>query len=455
MRFGFTVVAVAALAGLSAATLDAQPLGNDILITPGTQQSSYPARVACDARGDFVVTWQGFNTGDPSFQVYAQRFDPAGLPLGVYFRVNTYTTGIHDYLDVAMNSSGSFVVVWSNTTAQDGFLGDIFGRLYSPTGAAVGGEFRVSTFTTGVQDHPAVAMDSAGRFVVVWHSPQGGNNVHIVGRRFDAGASALTDEFFVSTSGGSSQGRPGVASDPEGDFVVAWQDDANEDIYAQRFGSTGQKLGGEFRVNTYTTSFEGFPKVAMDASGNFVVAWFNADPVFGIEGVKAQRYSKTGAPLGGEALAILTSDSNGEDVAVDPFGNFVVVGVDMPSADLDIHAERFNGNGVPIAGFRVNSYTTAHQVGPAVAVTNDRMIFVWNGFDDGLIRARLFDAGPQGDASGNGTVDVQDVFYLINFLFAGGPPPLGACDVNFDGVVNVQDVFYLINFLFAGGSPPL
>jgi virginiamycin B lyase len=28
-----------------------------------------------------------------------------------------------------------------------------------------------------------------------------------------------------------------------------------------------------------------------------------------------------------------------------------------------------------------------------------------------------------GDASGDGGVDVSDVFYLINFLFAGGPPP--------------------------------
>jgi virginiamycin B lyase len=31
---------------------------------------------------------------------------------------------------------------------------------------------------------------------------------------------------------------------------------------------------------------------------------------------------------------------------------------------------------------------------------------------------------PQGDANGDGTVDVADVFYVINFLFAGGPPPV-------------------------------
>jgi hypothetical protein len=53
-------------------------------------------------------------------------------------------------------------------------------------------------------------------------------------------------------------------------------------------------------------------------------------------------------------------------------------------------------------------------------------------------------------------VDSQDIFYLINSLFAGGPPPVcpGSGDVNADGVTNASDIFYLINFIFAGGPPP-
>jgi len=60
-----------------------------------------------------------------------------------------------------------------------------------------------------------------------------------------------------------------------------------------------------------------------------------------------------------------------------------------------------------------------------------------------------------GDVDGNGTVDVNDVFYLINALFAGGPQPICHADVNADGHIDVNDVFYLINYLFAGGPPPL
>jgi hypothetical protein len=60
----------------------------------------------------------------------------------------------------------------------------------------------------------------------------------------------------------------------------------------------------------------------------------------------------------------------------------------------------------------------------------------------------------RGDANADGSRDVSDVFFLINYLFAGGPFPLGLGDADKNGAINIADVFYLINFLFAGGPPP-
>jgi hypothetical protein len=53
-------------------------------------------------------------------------------------------------------------------------------------------------------------------------------------------------------------------------------------------------------------------------------------------------------------------------------------------------------------------------------------------------------------------VDVSDLTWVVDYLFAGGPPPLpmAAGDVDCDGNVNVSDVTYLVDFLFAGGPPP-
>ncbi|MBW3671358.1 MAG: IPT/TIG domain-containing protein, partial [Acidobacteria bacterium] len=60
-----------------------------------------------------------------------------------------------------------------------------------------------------------------------------------------------------------------------------------------------------------------------------------------------------------------------------------------------------------------------------------------------------------GDVNGDLTVSVADIFYLINYLFAGGPAPIGPGDANGDGAVTVADIFYLINYLFAGGPAPV
>jgi Dockerin type I domain len=61
-----------------------------------------------------------------------------------------------------------------------------------------------------------------------------------------------------------------------------------------------------------------------------------------------------------------------------------------------------------------------------------------------------------GDANGSGAVNIQDVTYVINALYKGGPAPIPpqAGDANGNGTLNIQDVTYLINFLYKGGLPP-
>lgn len=60
-----------------------------------------------------------------------------------------------------------------------------------------------------------------------------------------------------------------------------------------------------------------------------------------------------------------------------------------------------------------------------------------------------------GDINGDGVVGVGDFFYLANFLYMGGPPPIGNADVNGDGHVDSLDAAYLVDFLFQGGPAPV
>jgi len=61
-----------------------------------------------------------------------------------------------------------------------------------------------------------------------------------------------------------------------------------------------------------------------------------------------------------------------------------------------------------------------------------------------------------GDATGDGSIDIADVIYLINYLYVHGPSPdpLLTGDLNCDGTSDIGDVIYLINYLFKQGSSP-
>jgi len=61
-----------------------------------------------------------------------------------------------------------------------------------------------------------------------------------------------------------------------------------------------------------------------------------------------------------------------------------------------------------------------------------------------------------GDANGDGTIEIGDVIYVINYLYKGGsaPDPLMRADVNCDLIVDLGDVIYLLNYLFKNGPEP-
>jgi MYXO-CTERM domain-containing protein len=95
------------------------------------------------------------------------------------------------------------------------------------------------------------------------------------------------------------QGRPAVAADANGGFVVVWFGEGQGEysgVFGQRYDSAGTAQGAAFQVNTYTTSFLNHPAVATAGSGNFVVVWESYDQDGSSTGVFGQRFSDDAAP---------------------------------------------------------------------------------------------------------------------------------------------------------------
>jgi hypothetical protein len=294
-----------------------------------TDYQSFPA-VACDAAGNFVVAWSSFMQEGNSDGIFAQRFAGSGAPLGSEFQVNSYTTGPQSYPKVASDGDGNFIVVW-NSTGQDGDRDGVFAQRYASSGTPRGTEFRVNSYTTGSQSYPDIAVDPAGGFVVVWASAgQDGDGLGVFARRFASSGLPIGNELQVNTTTSGTQAHPAVDTDGDGGFVVVWsshgQDGDGLGIVARRYGADGGAIGPEFAVNTYTTGDQVMPDVTWTGASGFVVAWASYGQDGSDAGVFARRFAAAGAPIGTEfqVNSFTTGPQYSSSLAASDAGDFVV-----------------------------------------------------------------------------------------------------------------------------------
>jgi hypothetical protein len=121
-----------------------------------------------------------------------------------------------------------------------------------------------------------VAADDNGNFAVLYKVVGSGRygNEHRV-QRFNASGASLGKVSAADPR--LTNGEASIAMDASGDFVVVWDEaDGSSFIYGQRFSSAGKKVGG--RITLHTTSLAAVDwqsNVAMDALGNFAVSWWS------------------------------------------------------------------------------------------------------------------------------------------------------------------------------------
>ena len=307
--------------------------------------------VAADANGNFVVAWmdQSQDTGALQDQAKAQRFNAAGLPQGGELTVNTYTTGDQGQTNVAMNTDGNFVVVWASA-GQDGSALGIFGQRFNAAGLPQGPEFAVNTYTPGVQDDPVVAMNPTGNFVVVWEATFGPNDelLGLFAQRYNAAGVAQGSEFHVNAYTTGSQDEPAIAMDAAGNFVVVWCD-RNRGVFGRRFSSTGVALGSDFPVAEGASQCD--PSIAMTAAGHFIIAW--TDPVDAPTPnvIRARFYRSDGLAVGVpfQVNTNTATDKQSASVGMDPSGNALIAWVSdgQDGSGSGVYARRFDAPVVP------------------------------------------------------------------------------------------------------------
>ena len=345
------------------------PVDNEFQVNTYTTGSQTRPDVATDPDGNFIVVWQsgsGVESGPDgdAAGVRGQRYTSDGTAQGSEFAINAYTTNSQAEPAVGTDALGNFIVVWqSGSPGPDGDGSGIQARRFNSDGTGISGEFQINTTTTGFQILPDVAVTDSGDFFVVWE-----DDFYIRGRHFASDETPLSGEILVDDGS-----VPRVAT-TAGGFVVVWTA-FTAGNYAQRFASDGTPLGDQLLVSPFFET--SVPAVASDSVGDFVVVWNN----FYAGTMEGRRLASDGSFLGGEfQLNSATSSTGAPDVSSDAAGNFLAVWRRSASGDESIRGQRVASNGTFLGGeFQVNT-TTGTSLNPAVASTPaGELVAVWTG----------------------------------------------------------------------------
>jgi hypothetical protein len=368
--------------------------------------------VAANAAGDFVIAWQRTEEGG-QFEIFARRFTANGVAQAAEFRVNSYTPTSSIVPEVAMNASGAFVVAWRDD-GRDGDQTSVFARRFSSSGAALGEDFQVNSYTPGVQNALSIGIDDDGGFVVVWEGPTDGSFNGAFARRFDASGSPLGPDLLINQYVTDQQHQPAIVVDGDGDFVVAWQSSPEQDgsdygVFARRFDGAGAAQTSDFQVNGYTPGRQVRAAVAGARAGSFVVVWTSSGQDGDKTGVFGQRFTvpKT-FDIDGNGVADALTDGLLLLRYMFGFrGNALIGGALAGNCTRCIPApvESYLGGllGISVikpagADLQANSYTPGNQSEPALAADSDGdFVLVWHsaheGSSYGVLGRRFSSAG--------------------------------------------------------------
>jgi hypothetical protein len=378
-------------------TSDCTPIGNSFKVnTDSTNLYQFYPCIASDESGNFMIAWTDVRNGWNG-DIYGQAYSANGSPVDDNFILNDdFSSENQQFPAMAVAGDGTMIYCWTDEREYNSV---IYAQRFLASGAPLGENFRVvedslyDTYTTECY----VAADEEGNFVIAWTDFRNGYCFDIYAQRFAADGSALGSNFLVSIAGGCMHYSPIVSYKDNGNFLIVWTDsndggevfskndapkDDYPDIWAQLYLCDGTPVGDNFMVNedpddTYQTD----PALAVDANGNFIIAW--QDDRNGSYQIYLQRFQYDGTPIGTNFPvedSMFVTDQMYPSVSMDGEGNFTIAWLDYRNGNSDIYCRRFLNDGSPIGeSFQVNADSLASiQTWPCVSIQNDgKFVVSW------------------------------------------------------------------------------
>lgn len=302
-----------------------QPKGDEFVVND-TAMNGYQTSpiVGVAPNGTFLVTYF-----DSQFdRICARHYSATGTPSGPdpCLAVNSQAAVMNEFYDMNMSPNGEHVAVVF-TDYRNVYVQSLTGE-----GQPVNGNEVLVVGDAGLWEDPAIAVDDDGDFVVVWQKedvPGCNGGMMAMARRYNANKVPQGDAFEVVCDS-----MADVAMDSSGKFVIVWSAfDGDSDIFARRFKANGTPDGSAFAVNQNTAKSQDGPNAAMNAAGDLFITWKQSETqIWGIPidwPIMGRLFPATG-PAGNEYRVSVYRGDNplGNRSAIDDDGRPLAVWVD-------------------------------------------------------------------------------------------------------------------------------
>jgi hypothetical protein len=217
----------------------------------------------------------------------------------------------------------------------------------------------------------------------------GNCRLQIADRRLGVLDNVIKDDFPCNddTASGCDQQAPKLGVDASGGFVVSWYEfrDGDADAWFQRVDSAGNRVGANERLNTdVTMGWQGDPSSAMGQDGRALFCWEDRRDI-GNSDLFCQRFDAAGTRLGDNfrvSDSVADGDQSMSGAWLAPDGVALVAWDDRRFGITgDIFAQFLSADGEPLdTNFRVNddAVGVANQYEPDVSGdASGRFVVAW------------------------------------------------------------------------------
>gem|GEM_PF-1999668 len=242
---------------------------------------------------------------DSTAAVLAQIVGTDGLPVGDPIVVSPDGTSFQKLPTPASDSLGNFFVTWEAQSPDTG-LDEIFAQRYDNAGTPLGDIFPVSQASEGQQAEPSVTADPDNNFVVSWtRYALDDTPSSIEVQLFDVTGAPTGDTIGLPRDpGGGVSTMSLVQSDGQANLWVAWtvedRKNGGGDVYAQRILRGGVLSGPSIRINSTHAGVRRLAALRVQRDGSFRLVWEGLGAGGQGRGLRGRRYDAQGHSLENE-----------------------------------------------------------------------------------------------------------------------------------------------------------